>query len=204
MASQPSPRRSLASPRGPQAPLQEGKSRALFQAEVLHHVLGSGHQVPRPSLALGSPGTQKSALLKGPPPQSGVSFTLGRLRGSQTPRQEQSASVVALQCFTCREPSSLSSCVTITTCNANETMCQITVYSLETGVWKPRLGVTSQALLRITDSTLGMNWKPGPGIHGRDGKAQGLGMRSGPGAGRGLGNPRSVEWGQVLPCQPGP
>ncbi|XP_032981942.1 uncharacterized protein LOC117033765 isoform X5 [Rhinolophus ferrumequinum] len=112
--------------------------------------------------------------------------------------------VVALQCFTCREPSSLSSCVTITTCNANETMCQITVYSLETGVWKPRLGVTSQALLRITDSTLGMNWKPGPGIHGRDGKAQGLGMRSGPGAGRGLGNPRSVEWGQVLPCQPGP
>uniref|UniRef100_A0A671FEA5 UPAR/Ly6 domain-containing protein n=1 Tax=Rhinolophus ferrumequinum TaxID=59479 RepID=A0A671FEA5_RHIFE len=41
--------------------------------------------------------------------------------------------VVALQCFTCREPSSLSSCVTITTCNANETMCQITVYSLETG-----------------------------------------------------------------------
>ncbi|XP_032981941.1 uncharacterized protein LOC117033765 isoform X4 [Rhinolophus ferrumequinum] len=179
MASQPSPRRSLASPRGPQAPLQEGKSRALFQAEVLHHVLGSGHQ-------------------------SGVSFTLGRLRGSQTPRQEQSASVVALQCFTCREPSSLSSCVTITTCNANETMCQITVYSLETGVWKPRLGVTSQALLRITDSTLGMNWKPGPGIHGRDGKAQGLGMRSGPGAGRGLGNPRSVEWGQVLPCQPGP
>ncbi|XP_032981940.1 ly6/PLAUR domain-containing protein 2 isoform X3 [Rhinolophus ferrumequinum] len=133
MASQPSPRRSLASPRGPQAPLQEGKSRALFQAEVLHHVLGSGHQVPRPSLALGSPGTQKSALLKGPPPQSGVSFTLGRLRGSQTPRQEQSASVVALQCFTCREPSSLSSCVTITTCNANETMCQITVYSLETG-----------------------------------------------------------------------
>ncbi|XP_032981943.1 ly6/PLAUR domain-containing protein 2 isoform X6 [Rhinolophus ferrumequinum] len=40
--------------------------------------------------------------------------------------------VVALQCFTCREPSSLSSCVTITTCNANETMCQITVYSLET------------------------------------------------------------------------
>lgn len=53
----------------------------------------------------------------------------------------------------------------------------------------PDWGVTSQTLLRITDSTLGMTWKPGPGIYGQDGKAQELGMRSGPGAGRGLGQP---------------
>ncbi|XP_040117591.1 ly6/PLAUR domain-containing protein 2 [Oryx dammah] len=40
--------------------------------------------------------------------------------------------VVALQCYTCPEPISVSSCVTITTCNANETMCKTTLYSLET------------------------------------------------------------------------
>ncbi|EPY84004.1 secreted Ly-6/uPAR domain-containing protein 2 isoform X2 [Camelus dromedarius] len=39
--------------------------------------------------------------------------------------------VGALQCYTCHEPSSLSSCVTAVTCNANETMCKTTLYSLE-------------------------------------------------------------------------
>lgn len=41
--------------------------------------------------------------------------------------------MVALQCYTCPEPVSVSSCDTITTCNANETMCKTTLYSLETG-----------------------------------------------------------------------
>lgn len=41
--------------------------------------------------------------------------------------------VVALQCYTCHEPTGVSSCVTITTCNANETMCKTTLYSLEIG-----------------------------------------------------------------------
>ncbi|XP_020755695.1 ly6/PLAUR domain-containing protein 2-like [Odocoileus virginianus] len=39
---------------------------------------------------------------------------------------------VTLQCYTCPEPISVSSCITITTCNANETMCKTTLYSLET------------------------------------------------------------------------
>ncbi|XP_008064518.1 ly6/PLAUR domain-containing protein 2 [Carlito syrichta] len=37
----------------------------------------------------------------------------------------------ALRCYTCQEPSGVSSCVAITTCNANETMCKTTLYSLE-------------------------------------------------------------------------
>ncbi|KAF4022184.1 hypothetical protein G4228_014047 [Cervus hanglu yarkandensis] len=41
--------------------------------------------------------------------------------------------VVTLQCYTCPEPISVSSCITIATCNANETMCKTTLYSLETG-----------------------------------------------------------------------
>ncbi|XP_006746168.1 ly6/PLAUR domain-containing protein 2 [Leptonychotes weddellii] len=40
--------------------------------------------------------------------------------------------VVALQCYTCHEPTAVSSCVTIATCNANETMCNTILYSLET------------------------------------------------------------------------
>ncbi|KAM5211687.1 ly6/PLAUR domain-containing protein 2-like [Hipposideros larvatus] len=40
--------------------------------------------------------------------------------------------VVALQCFTCHEPNKLSSCVTVTSCKTNETMCKTTIYSLET------------------------------------------------------------------------
>uniref|UniRef100_A0A8C3WI24 LY6/PLAUR domain containing 2 n=1 Tax=Catagonus wagneri TaxID=51154 RepID=A0A8C3WI24_9CETA len=39
--------------------------------------------------------------------------------------------VVALRCYTCHEPSSVSSCVTTVTCRANETMCKTTLYSLE-------------------------------------------------------------------------
>ncbi|KAB0371455.1 ly6/PLAUR domain-containing protein 2 [Muntiacus reevesi] len=39
---------------------------------------------------------------------------------------------VTLQCYTCPEPISVSSCITIATCNANETMCKTTLYSLET------------------------------------------------------------------------
>ncbi|XP_006913092.1 ly6/PLAUR domain-containing protein 2 [Pteropus alecto] len=39
---------------------------------------------------------------------------------------------VALQCFTCLEPTGVSDCVTVTTCSVNETMCKTTLYSLET------------------------------------------------------------------------
>ncbi|XP_053415449.1 ly6/PLAUR domain-containing protein 2 [Nycticebus coucang] len=39
--------------------------------------------------------------------------------------------VAALQCYTCQEPMSVASCITITTCHANETMCKTTLYSLE-------------------------------------------------------------------------
>ncbi|XP_069322027.1 ly6/PLAUR domain-containing protein 2 [Eulemur rufifrons] len=38
---------------------------------------------------------------------------------------------LALQCYTCQEPTSVSSCTSITTCNASETMCKTTLYSLE-------------------------------------------------------------------------
>lgn len=46
--------------------------------------------------------------------------------------------MVTLQCYTCPEPISVSSCITIATCNANETMCKTTLYSLETGQWAGR------------------------------------------------------------------
>ncbi|XP_058555946.1 ly6/PLAUR domain-containing protein 2 [Neofelis nebulosa] len=39
--------------------------------------------------------------------------------------------VGALRCYTCHEPTSVSSCVTIATCGVNETMCKTTLYSLE-------------------------------------------------------------------------
>ncbi|XP_012880631.1 PREDICTED: ly6/PLAUR domain-containing protein 2 [Dipodomys ordii] len=39
--------------------------------------------------------------------------------------------VVALRCFTCGEPTTTSSCTTVTTCHANETMCKTTLYSRE-------------------------------------------------------------------------
>ncbi|XP_001496805.1 ly6/PLAUR domain-containing protein 2-like [Equus przewalskii] len=38
---------------------------------------------------------------------------------------------VALRCYSCQEPTSVSSCVNISTCKANETMCKTTLYSLE-------------------------------------------------------------------------
>ncbi|XP_012638135.2 ly6/PLAUR domain-containing protein 2 [Microcebus murinus] len=39
---------------------------------------------------------------------------------------------LALKCYTCQELTSVSSCISIATCNANETMCKTTFYSLET------------------------------------------------------------------------
>lgn len=41
----------------------------------------------------------------------------------------------ALQCYSCPEPTGVSSCVTIATCSANETVCKTTLYSLELGQW---------------------------------------------------------------------
>ncbi|CAO2602048.1 Ly6/PLAUR domain-containing protein 2 [Lemmus lemmus] len=38
---------------------------------------------------------------------------------------------MALQCYTCQDPVSVSNCVTITTCHINETMCKTTLYSQE-------------------------------------------------------------------------
>ncbi|XP_077019296.1 ly6/PLAUR domain-containing protein 2-like [Tamandua tetradactyla] len=37
----------------------------------------------------------------------------------------------AMRCYMCHEPMSVSDCVTVTTCKANETMCKTTLYSLE-------------------------------------------------------------------------
>ncbi|XP_062041284.1 ly6/PLAUR domain-containing protein 2 [Lepus europaeus] len=37
----------------------------------------------------------------------------------------------ALQCYTCPEPVTVSSCVTIANCSASETMCKTTLYSRE-------------------------------------------------------------------------
>ncbi|KFO26808.1 ly6/PLAUR domain-containing protein 2 [Fukomys damarensis] len=39
--------------------------------------------------------------------------------------------VLALQCYTCHEPTGVASCIVISECNANETMCKTTLYSLE-------------------------------------------------------------------------
>ncbi|XP_006879505.1 PREDICTED: ly6/PLAUR domain-containing protein 2 [Elephantulus edwardii] len=44
----------------------------------------------------------------------------------------------ALKCYSCFEPTSMSSCLDVVTCTANETMCKTTQYSLETGY--PYLG----------------------------------------------------------------
>ncbi|KAG3273501.1 ly6/PLAUR domain-containing protein 2 [Urocitellus parryii] len=38
---------------------------------------------------------------------------------------------MALKCYTCLEPTGVSSCITITNCDANETMCKTTLYSRE-------------------------------------------------------------------------
>ncbi|XP_019567839.1 ly6/PLAUR domain-containing protein 2 isoform X3 [Rhinolophus sinicus] len=65
--------------------------------------------------------------------------------------------VVALQCFTCHETSSLSSCVTITTCNATETMCKATVHTLETGDATVTMSCTSECVPWDVDS-FGQTW----------------------------------------------
>ncbi|XP_005395795.1 PREDICTED: secreted Ly-6/uPAR-related protein 1 isoform X1 [Chinchilla lanigera] len=39
--------------------------------------------------------------------------------------------VMALQCYTCHEPTAVSRCITVTECNANDTMCKTTLYSLD-------------------------------------------------------------------------
>lgn len=52
-------------------------------------------------------------------------------------------------------PSSVSSC-TITTCNANETMCKTTLYSLETGQRGGRPGRRAQARLSVTRLSPGL------------------------------------------------
>ncbi|XP_005085510.1 ly6/PLAUR domain-containing protein 2 [Mesocricetus auratus] len=39
---------------------------------------------------------------------------------------------VALRCYTCQDPVSVSNCVAITTCHINDTMCKTTLYSRET------------------------------------------------------------------------
>ncbi|KAL1767503.1 ly6/PLAUR domain-containing protein 2 [Sigmodon hispidus] len=38
---------------------------------------------------------------------------------------------MALKCYTCQDPVTVSNCVTITTCSSNETMCKTTLYSQE-------------------------------------------------------------------------
>lgn len=40
-------------------------------------------------------------------------------------------SVMALWCYACHEPTSVSSCITITEYNANETLCKTILYTLE-------------------------------------------------------------------------
>ncbi|KAM6214862.1 ly6/PLAUR domain-containing protein 2-like [Rhynchocyon petersi] len=38
----------------------------------------------------------------------------------------------SLRCYSCSEPTSVPSCLTVVTCADNETMCKTTLYSLET------------------------------------------------------------------------
>lgn len=67
--------------------------------------------------------------------------------------------VVALQCYTCHEPTGVSSCVTIATCNANETMCKTILYSLETG--QRGLGGWGDHPLPPGDRAAGAGWAGG-------------------------------------------
>ncbi|XP_037659596.1 ly6/PLAUR domain-containing protein 2-like [Choloepus didactylus] len=41
------------------------------------------------------------------------------------------ALATAIRCYTCHDPTSVTDCVTVTTCKANETMCKTTLYSPE-------------------------------------------------------------------------
>lgn len=54
-------------------------------------------------------------------------------QGLPDPSLVTSCPAVALRCYSCQEPTSVSSCVNISTCKANETMCKTTLYSLELG-----------------------------------------------------------------------
>ncbi|MBZ3883040.1 Ly6/PLAUR domain-containing protein 2 [Sciurus carolinensis] len=46
---------------------------------------------------------------------------------------------MALKCYACHVPTGVSSCITITSCNAKETMCKSTLYSGEivNPSWEP-------------------------------------------------------------------
>ncbi|XP_013375523.1 PREDICTED: secreted Ly-6/uPAR-related protein 1 isoform X2 [Chinchilla lanigera] len=59
--------------------------------------------------------------------------------------------VMALQCYTCHEPTAVSRCITVTECNANDTMCKTTLYSLDI-VWTALTLLLQAALLSHTSS----------------------------------------------------
>ncbi|XP_006775250.1 PREDICTED: ly6/PLAUR domain-containing protein 2 [Myotis davidii] len=83
------------------------------------HTLPRGSPFPRGQLG---PGGHR-------PLQPGAPDRAGEGGACLTPSCHHPA--VALQCFTCQEPTGVFSCVLITTCKANETMCKTTLYSRE-------------------------------------------------------------------------
>uniref|UniRef100_M3XSN1 Snake toxin/toxin-like domain-containing protein n=1 Tax=Mustela putorius furo TaxID=9669 RepID=M3XSN1_MUSPF len=89
----------------------------------------------------------------------------------------------ALRCYTCHEPTGVSSCVTVVTCNANETMCKTTLYSLEIGEafkcftceqpttislcknvtrCKPEATACQTVLVQVESGESGPQWSPSP------------------------------------------